>query len=136
MRIGKDGKLKLSKGERQVGSFVYKREPEHVKIMDINGTVTHRISSRFLQSGRLLDMQLDHKEDVFLHNYAAMIYNLSGVLPDEEFMVAIDNACRACVNRHKEYYGIKENISAEEDKEILEESKQVYDAVEELKEKK
>ena len=83
MKTTKDGKLKLSKDERQVGSFVYKDEPEHVKIMDINSSMSVRLPKAAFMSGRLLDMQLKRKETVFLHNYAAMCYNLLGVLPDE-----------------------------------------------------
>lgn len=133
MKVGKDGKLKLSKDERQIGSFIYKKEAEHIKITDINGGVTHRISRKMLMSGRLLDIQLSNKETTFLHNYATMVYNFSGVLPDEEFMVAVNNACIACINRHKEFYGIKEDITSEQDKEILEEARETYEAIEELK---
>ena len=133
MKVSKDGKLKLPKDERQVGSFVYKDEPEHVKIMDINSSMSVRLPKTAFMSGRLLDMQLKRKETVFLHNYAAMCYNLLGVLPDEEFMVEVNNAATARVNRHKEFYGIKEDITSEQDKEILEESKKVYEAIEELK---
>jgi hypothetical protein len=32
MKVGKDGKLKLSKDERQIGNFIYKNEPEYIKI--------------------------------------------------------------------------------------------------------
>ena len=133
MKVGKDGKLKLSKDERQIGNFIYKKEAEHIKITDINGGVTHRISRKMLMSGRLLDIQMSEKENTFLHNYAAMVYNFSGVLPDEEFMVAVNNACIACINRHKEFYGIKEDLLSEEDERILQEAKETYDAVEELK---
>ena len=107
----KDGKLKLSKNERQVGSFVFKREAEHIKVTDINGAMSFRISNRAFQSGRLLEMMLQEKEQRFLHNYAAMVWNLSGVIPDEAFMLDVNAACVNCVNRHKEFYGIKENIS-------------------------
>lgn len=133
MKVGKDGKLKLSKDERQIGSFVYKDEPEHVKIMDINSSMSVRLPKTAFMSGRLLDMQLKRKETVFLHNYAAMCYNLLGVLPDEEFMVEVNNAATACVNRHKEFYGIKEDITPEQDKEILDEVQGAQEAIEELK---
>ena len=53
--------------------------------------------------------------------------------PILQFFLDIDKACVACVNRHKEFYGIKEDITPEQDKEILEESKEVYEAIEELK---
>jgi hypothetical protein len=37
------------------------------------------------------------------------------------------------VNRHKDFYGIKQDITPEEDKEILQETKETYEAIEELK---
>lgn len=132
MKVGKDGKLKLSKDERQIGSFIYKKEAEHIKITDINGGVTHRISRKMLMSGRLLDIQMSEKETTFLHNYATMVYNFSGVLPDEEFMIAVNNACIACINRHKEFYGITEDITPEKDAEIIQEAKETIEALEEL----
>lgn len=132
MKVGKDGKLKLSKDERQIGNFVYKNEPEHIKICDINSQMTHRVA-KHLNIGRMLEMALKEKRNEWLHNYAAMTWLYSNIVTDEQFFLDIDNACVACVNRHKEFYGIKEDITPEQDKEILEESKEVYEAIEELK---
>ena len=132
MRTTKDGKLKLSKDERQIGNFIYKNEPEYIKICDINSQMTHRVA-KHLNIGRMLEMALKEKRDNWLANYAAMTWNFSNIVTDEQFFLDIDKACVACVNRHKEFYGIKEDITPEQDKEILEESKEVYDAIEELK---
>ena len=132
MKIGKDGKLKLSKDERQIGNFIYKNEPEHIKICDINSQMTHRVA-KHLNIGRMLEMALKEKQDNYLANYAAMTWLFSNIVTDEQFFMDIDKACVACINRHKEFYGIKEDITPEQDKEILEESKEVYDAIEELK---
>ena len=133
MKIGKDGKLKLSKDERQIGNFIYKNEPEHIKICDINSQMTHRVA-KHLNIGRMLEMALKEKQDNWLANYAAMTWIYSNIVTDEQFFLDIDKACVDCVNRHKEFYGIKEDITPEQDKEILEESKEVYEAIEELKE--
>ncbi len=132
MKTTKDGKLKLSKDERQIGNFVYKNEPEHIKICDINSQMTHRVA-KHLNIGRMLEMALKEKQDNYLANYAAMTWIYSNIVTDEQFFLDIDKACVDCVNRHKEFYGIKEDITPEQDKEILEESKEVYDAIEELK---
>lgn len=132
MKTTKDGKLKLSKDERQIGNFVYKNEPEHIKICDINSQMTHRVA-KHLNIGRMLEMALKEKQDNYLANYAAMTWLYSNIVTDEQFFLDIDKACVACVNRHKEFYGIKEDITPEQDKEILEESKEIYDAIEELK---
>ena len=132
MKTTKDGKLKLSKDERQIGNFIYKNEPEHIKICDINSQMTHRVA-KHLNIGRMLEMALKEKHDNYLANYAAMTWLYSSIVTDEQFFLDIDKACVDCVNRHKEFYGIKEDITPEQDKEILEESKEVYEAIEELK---
>lgn len=132
MKTTKDGKLKLSKDERQIGNFVYKNEAEHIKICDINSQMTHRVA-KHLNIGRMLEMALKEKKDQYLANYAAMTWLYSNIVTDEQFFLDIDKACVGCVNRHKEFYGIKEDITPEQDKEILEESKEVYEAIEELK---
>ena len=132
MKTTKDGKLKLSKDERQIGNFIYKNEPEYIKICDINSQMTHRVA-KHLNIGRMLEMALKEKQDNYLANYAAMTWLFSNIVTDEQFFLDIDKACVDCVNRHKDFYGIKEDITPEQDKEILEESKEVYDAIEELK---
>ena len=55
------------------------------------------------------------------------------MVTDEQFFVDANKVCVDCINRHKEFYGIEEDIAAEKDKEILEEAREVYEAVEELK---
>lgn len=132
MRVGKDGKLKLSKDERQIGNFIWKNEAEHIKITDINSNLSHRVS-KTLNIGRMLEMALKEKHDSYLGNYAAMVWLFSNIVTDEQFFLDIDKACVDCVNRHKEFYGIKDNLTSEHDKEILEEARQTYEAIEELK---
>ena len=132
MKVGKDGKLKLSKDERQIGNFIYKDEPLYIKIYDINSQMTHRVA-KHLNIGRMLEMALKEKRNEWLHNYAAMVWNFSNIVTDEQFFLDIDKACVDCVNRHKEFYGIKEDITKEKDDEILQEAKETIEAIEELK---
>lgn len=134
MRVSKDGKLKLSKDERRYGNFIYKNEEEYIKICDINSQVTHRVA-KHLNIGRMLEIALKEKNEGWLNNYAAMVWLFSNIVTDEQFFLDIDKACVDCVNRHKEFYGIEEEISQEKDKEILDETKEVHEAIEELKEK-
>lgn len=134
MKVSKDGKLKLSKDERQIGNFVFKNEESHIKICDINSQMTHRVG-KHLNIGRFLEMGFKQKDDNSLSNYSALLWLFSNILPDVEFIKDIDKACTDCVNRHKEFYGIKEDITPAEDAEILKESEEVYNAIEELKEK-
>lgn len=132
MKTTKDGKLKLDKNERQIRNFVFKNEDEHIKICDINSQITHRVG-KHLNIGRMLEMALKDKQDNWLGNYAAMLWLFSNIVTDEQFFHDIDKACVDCVNRHKEFYGIKEDITPEQDKEIIDEVKATTEAIEELK---
>ena len=134
MKVGNDGKLRLHRGERRIGNFVFKNEAEHIKITDINSNLSHRIS-KTLNVGRMLEIAFKERHEQYLGNYAAMVWLFSNIVTDEQFFLDIDKACMDCVGRHKEFYGIKEDITSAEDAEILEESKAVYEAVEELREK-
>lgn len=132
MKTSKDGKLKLSKDERQIGNFIWKNESEHIKICDINSQMTHRVA-KHLNIGRMLEMAIKERKDQYLANYAAMTWLFSNIVTDEQFFLDIDKACVDCVNRHKEFYGIKDDITTEQDAEILQEAKETYEAIEELK---
>ena len=133
MKATKDG-IKLAKNEYRVGNFIYKNEENHIKIFDINTALTHRVATH-LNIGRMLEIAIKEKRENYLHNYASMVWLFSNIVTDEQFFLDIDKACVDCVNRHKEFYGIKEDIAPKEDNDILEESKQVYNALEELKDK-
>ena len=132
MKVGKDGKLKLSKDERQFGNFIIKDEAEYVKITDINGNMSHRLSKN-LNMGNMIAIAIKDKQTNWLEHYSALVWLFSNIVTDEQFFLDIDKACVDCVNRHKDFYGIKEDIPVEEDAEILQESKEVYEAIEEMK---
>ena len=134
MKVGKDGKLKLSRDERQIGSFVFKNEETHIKICDINSALTHRVS-KHLNIGRMLEVALKDRQDKWLEGYATMTWLYSNIVTDEQFFRDINRACEDCVNRHKDFYGIKDDITPEQDKEILDEVQGAQKAIAELKEK-
>lgn len=134
MKVGKDGKLKLSRDERQIGSFVFKNEETHIKICDINSALTHRVS-KHLNIGRMLEVALKDRQDKWLEGYATMTWLYSNIVTDEQFFRDINRACEDCVNRHKDFYGIKDDITSEQDKEILDEVQGAQEAIAELKEK-
>lgn len=132
MRVSKDGKLKLAKNERQYGNFVFKNEEGHVKISDINGNLTHRISKSLIM-GSMLEIGLKEKHTEWLHGYASLVWLFSNVATDEQFFVDINRVCEDCANRHPELYGIDKGVTPEEDAEILQEARETYEAIEELK---
>lgn len=131
MKTTKEGRLKLAKGERQIGNFIYKDEPGYIKISDINSAMTHRVS-KHLNIGRLLEMALKERSDNYLANYASMTWLYSNIVTDEQFFMDINKACVDCIERHKEFYGIKDDIAPETDKEILDEVQGAQEAIREL----
>ena len=132
MKVGKDGKLKLSKDEKQFGNFIIKNEAEHVKITDINGNMSHRLS-KHLNMGQMLAIAIKDKQTTWIENYSALVWLFSNIVTDEQFFIDINKACEDCVMRHPEIYGIKETLSEDEDKAILDEVKGTEEAIEELK---
>ena len=132
MKTTKDGKLKLSKDERQFGNFIIKNEAEYVKITDINGNMSHRLSKN-LNMGQMLAIAIKDKQTAWLENYSALVWLFSNIVTDEQFFLDINKACGDCVNRHPEIYGINTNVTAEEDAEMLKETKETQEFIEELK---
>ena len=118
MKVGKDGKLKLSKDEKQFGNFIIKNEAEFIKISDLNGHFTHRISKN-LNMGQMISIALQTKQTLWLEHYAALVWLFSNVVADEQFFLDVSKVCDDCINRNMSLYGINENISEEEDKTIL-----------------
>jgi len=130
----KKNKVKLQRGDVRIGNFVYHAEKEHYKVQDINGVFSLRLygqmpAAMMMRAG-LLNAQ---ENEAFLHSYAAVMYNVLSCVPDEEFMKAINEAAIACVNRHKEFYGIKDDVTPEEDAKIVQEEKELEEAVQEAK---
>ena len=132
MKTTKDGKLKLSKDERQFGNFIIKNEAEYVKITDINGNMSHRLSKN-LNMGQMLAIAIKDKQTAWLENYSALVWLFSNIVTDEQFFLDINKACEDCVNRHPDLYGIKPDVTAEEDAEMLKETKETQEFIEELK---
>lgn len=133
MKEKKVKKRRLSKGEIQLGGFLIKNEEAYIKISDASGYMSHRVS-KFLHIGKMLEMALEKKQTKSLEDYCALVWITSNVLPDAQFFLDVDKACVDCLNRHKDYYGIKEDISEGEDRQILVEQKEMLEDIEKLKE--
>lgn len=128
----KKGKVKLEKGDRRVGNFVYSREKNHYKLQDIGAMFSLRVSDMLL-AGRMMSEVMDDGGEAFLSNYAAVMWNVICCVPDVELMGDLNKAVRDCLNRHKDLYGLKEDLTDEEDAQILKEEFELHDAEEEVR---
>lgn len=127
----KDGKLKLSKRDYRVGNFVVSDEDSHIKVQDISRMVSFRVS-KMIPKGQLLLSMVKDRQDTALQNYIAVAYNFLGTIPDLEMLQRVNEECVACLERHKEFYGVSDNVSEEEDREMLEDAKEMVQAGEDF----
>lgn len=127
-------KFKINKGDRRVGNFVYHLEKNAVKVSDINGIVSHRIST-FTPKGQFVAMAVEQKDkEDWLMAYAVTAFNVLSCVPDATFMEELNKSAKDCLERHPDIYGVKPGIDKADDDKILENEKEVHDAVETLKE--
>lgn len=129
--IIKKNKVKLQRGDVRVGNFVYHAERDHYKLTDINGLFSVRIAGH-TPMGMMMRAACDDPQgnDTFLHNYAAVIYNALSSIPDGEWMTEVNRASLDAVSRHREMYGIREDVSSEEDEAILRGVRETEEAIE------
>ena len=131
----KNGKVKLEKGEIRVDNFFFKREAEHIKVQDINTTVSFRISRR-VAVGMWLDAMIDQGKEgePSLGLYAAMTFAMLLTVPDDEYVNDVFGANDRAVKRHPDFYGVRTGeVSDEDDAQIVEEEREKAEFVEEMK---
>lgn len=128
-------KVKLSHDDVRVGNFIYHNEKDFVKVSDINGFVSHRIS-KFIPKGRFLSMALEEPDETktqWLQAYATVLFNVLSCVPDKDFLDELNRSAVVCAERHRNLYNVKDDISREEDDAVLEDEKNNVKAMEELK---
>lgn len=137
MKIMND-KIKLGAGEKRIGNFVVKDETTHMKVMDINQVFTHRADKRtpvgLFLSQCYETLGTDESTGKGLGNWLAVIFTAFSVVPDVEFLEETMKASEACMKRHPEAYGLpKQDISDEEDAEVIKEEREMAEFEEEVK---
>lgn len=115
--------MRIKKDEKRIGNFIVAHRNGFIRIRDINGMVTHSVKTE-IAKGSLLQAAYEEGGD-FLPNYCAVMFNVMCAIPDNEFLKDLNEAAIKCVNRHKDVYGIKEDIPYEEDSKILMEEREL-----------
>lgn len=129
MKTTRKGKVKLQRGDVQVGNFIFHAEKDHYKLTDISGVFSVRVSG-YTTIGVMMRAALDSpkEHETFLHNYAAVMYNVLSAVPDMEFLASVNDAAVSAVERHKEMYGVTDDVGEERDAEILREERELDEA--------
>jgi len=130
----KNGKVKLEKGEVRIGNYFVKAEPEFIKIQDLNCVFTHRIGKKTAVGIWVTNMlkQGDGGEKSLL-TYIGTLWSVFSPAPDNEYVEALLNAASECLNRHPDWYGIKTDVTDEEDAKIIEEERDLAEFVEQVR---
>lgn len=111
-------------GGKRVGNFIISEEETHIKIQDIQGVFSHRVS-KIVPIGMFLKQSLDKLSDekvaAGLHAYITVLWNVSCCIPDNDYLVTINEAAKTCLERHPEAYGVKspEGQTKEDDEQAL-----------------
>lgn len=132
MIVNRKGKIRLQHGDYRIGNFIFHEENEHIKVMDIAGIVSWRISTD-TSIGMLVKEALKQKSDGWLKSYAASIFSQLCVVPDVPFFVKHAELVNAQTAAHPEYYGKAEPTDDKEtDDKILQEEKELQEELEKV----
>lgn len=114
MKTTKTGKIKLEAGEVRIGNFFIKDEGvgddfAHIRIKDLNSTISHRVLKR-MPIGIWLNNMLrrgDEGAEESLKAYIAVMWSLFSLVPDDELMQDLIDNTEAALQRHPDWYGVK-----------------------------
>ena len=126
MKILKNNKIKLERGETRVGNFFFKIEGDHIKIQDLNGLMSFRVPRKRMAVGVWLENTLNRgaEGEETLKAYAATIWTFLALVPDQEALGGILELTKDAMQRHPDWYGYKpsddEKANAEAAQEVKE----------------
>lgn len=132
MKVNKKGQIVLQKGDYRVNNFIFHEEDNHIKVIAVSGIVSWRV---FADSaiGQMILYAIREKLDDWLAIYAAMNFSQLMVVPDHDFFEKHAALVNNQTNSHPEFYGIPaEQPSKEEDDKIVEEEKELHEAIEQV----
>lgn len=136
MKVTKEGNVKLEKGEVRVGNFFFRDEGEneHIRVTDLNSCFTIRVLKR-MPLGIWLDNMMDlSRTDVkgseTLKTWAAVMWSLLAVVPDDQFVKELIKSTEDALNRHPDWYGYDKDA---DDDEAIQDVKEMKEFEEEIR---
>ena len=145
MKVGKDGNVKLEKGEVRIGNFFVKLESEtdHIKIKDLNSCFSFRVWTRLpigIWLSNMYDGAISGKKGAIetLKVYISTMWSVFSVAPDDEYIEDAIGMAKSALERHPDWYGVKNDATPEEEADALEEVREMAefeDGMRKLKEK-
>ncbi len=109
MKITKDNKVILSPAEKRVGNYIVKEEKAHMKVSDLGGLFTHRFAKSTAIGAFIYEcysrIGSDGDAGRGLGNWIAILFSVTVVVPDTQFLSDVYKASEDCLKRHPEIYG-------------------------------
>lgn len=137
MKVTKEGKVRLEKGEVRLGNFFIRDEGEDkpIKVVDLNGCFSIRVSKRMPLGIWLTNiMEMGEKGHETLRTWIATMWAVLSMVPDQEFVEGLVKTADACLERHPDWYGgRKGEATEEEDAAALEEVKNLNEFEEDVR---
>lgn len=108
MKVTKDGKVRLEKGEVRIGNFFIRDEGDngHIKATDLNSCFMVRVDKR-MPLGIWLDNMLTRGAEAHetLKTWCSAMWAVLSVAPEQEYVVSLVEAADANLKRHPDWYG-------------------------------
>lgn len=142
MKVDKKGEIKLDRWEVRAGNFVMRYESDgHLRVGDLGGYVSFRVSD-LIAKGEMLRIVWEQAKNgteqekaralVYLEKIAVVTFNYLSCVPDQALLDEVNEAVVRCVERNKAIYGVREDISDEQNEKDIEQFRGEYEAVEEV----
>lgn len=127
MKLTKEGKVRLERGEIRIGNFFIRDEGEDkpIKVVDLNSCFSIRVSKR-MPLGIWLEniMKMGDAGHETLKAWIGTMWSVLSVAPDQDYIADLVKAADGNFGRHPDWYGgKKEGATEEEDAAAIEEVK-------------
>lgn len=123
-----------------VGNFVIERDDMRVIVRDVQDTVRWEVPTT-IAKGQYLDMactimEAEGLDAGFLHAICATAMNFLCCIPDPDLLFDVQEAVLRCIDRHKDIYGIEDEVDPAKDAEDLRDAMETVEAVRKLNQEK
>lgn len=137
MKVSKEGKVKLEKGERRYGNFFIKDEVdnERIRVIDLNSCFSVLVSKR-MPLGIWMDniLNMGEKGEETIKTWIGAMWSVLSMAPDQEYVEDLIRAADANLKRHPDWYGGSlEEATEEDDEKALEEVKNLSEFEEDIR---
>lgn len=130
----KRNRVVLERGEQRFGNFVVKDSGNAIEVTDINLTCKHIVSvgtARGVQLREMLSVAWKKKNArKFIEAYCTVIFQTLTCVVDYELLSALLKDGQDCIGRHKDIYGIKDEVDKADDDAVLREEVELAETIE------